>query len=322
MNKLVFLTLSVITSFLFLNKPLFASDQEIADQIQGLRDDLRQQAVDDEQEKQREESNQRLKKAIDDWGAKEKAKIDLEIQKERSIEDQQDQEAIKNAEINEKAQTEGYIAGKKKECEDHAVKLGGTPKEAEDDCRDVVASIRGLMESKSPKEIEADEKQKELEASLSDLDNQLASGRISQSEHDGKEKMLLDDNRKWQRSESESLTTATNKLKEDIADSKARRLNNSLKSTDKLLSVGKVTQTEHDVLKETLLAPNIPEADREAVYDLVGAVNRYLELGWKETKATQALKSRILDIEVSSGKITKGQFDEGKMELLGGHVTK
>lgn len=315
MNKAIFLTLSVVTALLFFNKPLFASDQEIADQIQGLRDDLRQQAVAEEQEKQREELNQRLKKAIDDWGAKEEAKIDLEIQKERSIEDQQDQEAIKNAEINEKAQTEEYIAGKKKECEDRAITLGGTPKEAEDDCRDVVASIRSLMESKSPKEVEADEKQKELEASLNDLDNQLASGKIAQEEHDSKEKMLLDNNRKWQRSESESLTTATNKLKEDIADSKARRLNKSLKSTDKLLSVGKITQTEHDVLKETLLAPDISEADREAVYDLVGAVNRYLDLGWEETKATSALKVKILDIELSTRKITQNQYDERKKAL-------
>ena len=283
---------------------------------------MRQQSAYDEQEKRIEEQNQRLKKALDDWGAKEEAKIDLEIQKQRSIEDQQDQEAVKNAEINERAQTEEYIAGKKKECEDHAITLGGTPKEAEDDCRDVVAAIRGLMESKSPKEAEADEKQKELEASLNDLDNQLATGKISQVEHDSKEKMLLDDNRKWQRAESESLTTATKKLKEDIADSKARRLNNSLKSTDKLLSVGKITQTERDVLKDILLNPNAPGVDREAVYDLVGSVNRYLELGWKETKATQALKTKILDIELSSGKISKSQFDESKMELLGGQIAR
>lgn len=135
MKKPIFLILLFIPVILF-SKPLFASDQEIADQIQGLRDDLK-----------RERDREQFNKDLDQWLANEKAKIKLQEQQEEAEEAKKERGMELQDEKDLKDQTDAYIAKYKKRCEDREINWGKTPKEAEDACRDEVQSARNLMEA-------------------------------------------------------------------------------------------------------------------------------------------------------------------------------
>jgi hypothetical protein len=191
--------------FVLPDKLVIASDQDIADQIQGLRDDLKRKAENDE------------------WDANFKAKSDAELNELQRKDAQQWKEIVQKDKKAIENQKEAYIAKYKIKCEGQEIKWGLTPKEAEDSCRGIVEATRGVMETKSPLEEKLEDpnvpeeekralteklhksteetkakieesKNKMSDDALGLIDKLLTEGKITRKEHNFLRDSLLDPN--------------------------------------------------------------------------------------------------------------------------------
>jgi len=162
------------------------------------------------------------------------------------------------------AQAEEQVAKVKKNCEDPMIKTGSTPKEAEDSCKDLVDSTRGLLETKSP----AEEK--------------FEDPNVSQSE-----KMAI----------MQKTQAFTEETKNEIEASKNRMFDYAVELIDTLYAQGKINQKQSGLLDKVLHDSNLSEDNKEDFINSILSLNRLWLLGGDDKEYIAGLISKAENLK-------------------------